>query len=392
MFSLEFSLYALISTGICIVAALVAAWLGAMPFLKVARQCAKSFLLPKDISLPKVSVIVYTHNDEDSIADCLQGILAQDYPDFEVIVVDDASSDTTTDIVEKLVADDSRLYMTFAPDGSHNLSRHKLALTLGFKAAKGDVVVTTSAMCRVASDSWLREMCSAFASPEISVSLGYAGISVNSWLGIGKYYREYDAMLMAVQWLSSAIAGKPYRGDGFNLAFRRELFFEQGGYSAINWMIHGEDDIFINNIANANNCVTVISPGARVLVDRSVDNGRIWLDKKERYDFTRHYLPRKPFMKRACASFMYWLSFISAIAAVVDGLPSLIPAIVALLILFILWGFSIYAYRKCASAIGATRLWWAVLPFRYVSPLVNAVYRIRFKKRKMSNYTRQHCK
>ena len=116
---------------------------------KHARKCQDSSPIE---NLPPVSVIVYTCNDSDNLAQMLPNVLNQHYPsDFEVIVVNDGASESTKDIVSALSATFPNLYLTYTPDDSRFLSRKKLALTLGIKAARHDYVVITKSSCRIDS-------------------------------------------------------------------------------------------------------------------------------------------------------------------------------------------------------------------------------------------------
>ncbi len=108
--------------------------------------------------LPPISIVVYAHNDADYLAKHLPLILKQDYPTFEVIVVSDGSTDDTSDLVSRLELEHPNLHYTFVPEVTHNVSRKKLALTLGVKAARYDVVLFTYANAKPQSDSWLQLM------------------------------------------------------------------------------------------------------------------------------------------------------------------------------------------------------------------------------------------
>ena len=197
----------------------------------------------------KASVIVYTHNDAATIVDYIDSLMSQKGVDFEVIVVDDASSDYTANILDGLKEKYPALHTTFVPGDSHSLSRRKLSLTLGMKAAKNEVVVTTAACCKIQSDRWLHNIVRHFEHSGTEVVLGYSHVDKMSQKGLSRWYRSFDSLSTSALWLGYALLHSPYRGDGLNLAFRRTCFFEQNGYARTIYLHHGDDDLFINQFA-----------------------------------------------------------------------------------------------------------------------------------------------
>ena len=112
--------------------------------------------------MPKATVIVHCQNDDEVLDDVLRQLFAQDYPDFEVVVVLDSNLEYADIVTERYAGVYKNLYFTFVQPGSHNLSRRKLANTIGIKAAKGDVIVTTVANIRIASERWLSDLMAPF--------------------------------------------------------------------------------------------------------------------------------------------------------------------------------------------------------------------------------------
>ena len=116
---------------------------------------------------PKVSVVVYSFTEEDEIFSYLEAAMNQDYPDYEVIIVNEGGAETTASLAKKLKAIyPERLYVTFIPEESRSLSRRKLAFTVGIKAASGEVVLTTTSNCRIPSRRWLTSMMRPFVEGE----------------------------------------------------------------------------------------------------------------------------------------------------------------------------------------------------------------------------------
>ena len=127
------------------------------------RKDKKSSIINHQSSIAEgVSVILCAHNESDNLSNYLQALLTQDYPTYEVIVVDDGSEDSTREIVERYMTQDARLHMTFVPYGARVGSTKKLALTLAAKAAQYDYLLLTDADCVPESNQWIREMMSGF--------------------------------------------------------------------------------------------------------------------------------------------------------------------------------------------------------------------------------------
>lgn len=209
---------------------------------------------------PGVSVIVCARNEEENLQDYLQTLLAQDYPKFEVIVVNDGSEDKTQEVLERYALVSSNLYVTFVPRDAHVISTKKLALTIGAKAAHYDYLLLTDADCRPESRQWIREMVKGFAPRK--------GHGTEIVLGYGAYFEEdtllnsllnYDTLFNGMQYLGMAAAGHPYMGVGRNLAYRRATFFEHSGFRGLLAERAGDDDLFVNKIATRHNTSIVCS-------------------------------------------------------------------------------------------------------------------------------------
>ena len=107
---------------------------------------------------PGVSVILSAHNEGENLSNYLQVLLTQDWPEYEVIVVDDESEDNTRAVIEQYMIHDPRLRFTFVPYGARVGSTKKLALTLAAKSARYDYLLLTDADCVPESHHWIREM------------------------------------------------------------------------------------------------------------------------------------------------------------------------------------------------------------------------------------------
>lgn len=175
-FGFDISSTVWILMAVCALAALAAAIIGLRNMRALARKgrrmMADGSLPGDDGRLPGVSVIVYAKNEEERIREYLAALLKQEYPEYEVIVINDASIDNTAGIVEAMLEEDERLRFSFVPESSRNVSRRKVAFTIGAKAAKYPVLLITAANTEIPSPQWLRRMAAPFEDPGVEVVLG----------------------------------------------------------------------------------------------------------------------------------------------------------------------------------------------------------------------------
>lgn len=335
--------------------------------------------------LPPVSVIVYSFCNEERLQIYLNELMQQDYPDFEVVLVLDGGPELAADISESLKNRFPKLHITFVPSNSHNLSRRKLAWALGIKGASNNIVLTTAANCNIPSRLWLRQMIEPMADKEISVVLGVTRFDFNEFRGASKWYHQFERVIANSSWISRAAGGKPYRGDCYNMTFRKNLFFDVNGYAASIGKPYGDDDIFIGQITTSTNTRVVLSPETLLVMDWGISTERVRVSLKEQQHFAAQELPAGPFLRRAMLSATSWLILLLSAAiiaiSIIFMLPELPwPAIAAGCLLLSFWGCSIAAYRKAATALHAIRLWWSVPLFILWRPIVNFFFHLRHRR------------
>ncbi len=235
--------------------------------------------------LPPLSVIICAHDEVENLRRNLPAILEQDYPQFEVIVINDGEKGESEDYLTQLGDRYPNLYHSFVPDSSRYISRKKLAVTLGIRAARYDWLVLTEANCRPQSNQWLRLMARNFTS-RTEVVLGYSGYERGkSWL---HRRASFDSLFTAMRYLGFALAGSPYMGIGRNLAYRKALFFDQKGFSAHLNLRRGDDDLFINQVACRSNTRVETDPAATVRM-RPLPRAKDWREEKIGYASTARF-------------------------------------------------------------------------------------------------------
>ncbi len=226
-----------------------------------------------------VSVIICARNEQENLERNLPSILTQNYPDYEVIVVNDCSEDETEFVLERFQKKYKHLKTTTLKQDEKFYHNKKLALTIGIKAAKNDLLLLTDADCIANSERWIEKMQNNF-SDKTEIILGYGGYISEKRL-INNLIR-FDTLFIAIQYLSFALAGKPYMGVGRNLAYRKSLFFKNKGFARHSHIISGDDDLFINEVAKRKNTKIEISKESitQSLAETSFSG---WFKQKKRH-------------------------------------------------------------------------------------------------------------
>lgn len=231
------------------------------------------------VQQPAVSVIVCARNEEHNLSDYLPTLLSQQYPQFEVIVVDDGSEDATRIVVERLKYRYNNLRLTFVPRDAWVTSSKKLALTLAAKAAQYDYLLLTDADCRPQSPQWIAQMMSGFTEGK-EVVLGFgAYFEKNSLLN---RFIQFDTLFVGMQYLGMAYSGHPYMGVGRNLAYKKSTFFNNNGFQGLLSSRAGDDDLFVNKVAQATN-TAIVASSESVTWSVPKQTLKTWLQQKRRH-------------------------------------------------------------------------------------------------------------
>lgn len=338
---------------------------------------------------PGVSVVVYVGaGDVSWLDDHLPLLLSQDYPDFDIILVADGCDDEGRYSLSKMLPQSPLLRLSFVPEGTRSLSRRKLSLMLGVKASQKEVVLTTNANCRPVSDQWLKLMMRHFVQESgIELVLGYCHPRWRDDKRPGRSYRAYDWLVVSAQWLSGAVGGKPYRGVGQNLAFRRSLFFRHNGYAGSMDLNRGDDDVWVSEVASSSNATVELSPESFVtLCSRDAKRGHA--DAKLHRDFTTRFVPtRAPRLAEGVASTANYVRLALLAGAVAVGWRYALADGLALLLIIGSWLLSINCCRHLSRTLAGPHLGLTVPLLRLWRPVINVVYRFRALSFRRSNYT-----
>ena len=235
----------------------------------------------KKITLIKepVSIVICARNEAENLTNYLPLILEQDYPNYEVLVVNDCSDDDSQDILEKLQEKYPHLRTTVIKHDEKFTHGKKLALTLGIKGAKNEWLLLTDADCRPSGTQWLSIMQRNFTETN-SIVLGYGGY--NKEKGFLNKLIRFDAFFIALQYFSFALIKVPYMGVGRNLAYRKSVFIRNKGFATHAHLQSGDDDLFVNEIGNGKNTTVEFDAEAHTY---SVPKKkfRYWTNQKRRH-------------------------------------------------------------------------------------------------------------
>lgn len=198
-----------------------------------------------------VTIVVCARNELDNLTELLPLLENQSYPTFEVLVMDDRSTDGTTEYLENGIAELRHVRFIKIDKEHEHVTPKKYALTIALKKALYPSVLLTDADCRPASQNWLATMVAPLTQTEKSIVLGFSPYEQQP--GFLNLLIRSETLYTAVQYFSLALAGRPYMGVGRNLGYRTQLFFDNRGFYTHMNVLGGDDDLFINEVATKQN-------------------------------------------------------------------------------------------------------------------------------------------
>lgn len=248
-----------------------------------------SFVKAKQNNLKKIpiSVIVCAKNEEENVAKYIPLLAQQNYPDFEIILIDDASSDATLDIFEAYEKEYSTIKLVKVANNEAFWGNKKFALTLGIKAATKEYLLFTDADCYPTSSNWIAEMSSHFTMQK-TIVLGYGAYEKIPRSFLNKIIR-FETLLTAVQYFSWARIGQPYMGIGRNMAYKKEEFFNVNGFINHMKIRSGDDDLFINQAANHKNATICYTADSFTYSEPKKTYKKWFLQKRRHVSTATHY-------------------------------------------------------------------------------------------------------
>ena len=339
----------------------------------VAERKREGELSPTNQQMPGMSVVIAASDQEEMLAKHLPHILSQDYPNFEVIVVDDNSKDDTKDLLERLAKQYPNLYTTYTSDSIRYISHKKLALTLGIKAAKNEWVVFIEPDCYPVSNQWLARLAR-HCTDGTDVVLGYSNYERKP--GFANLYYMYDTLLLQLRMLGLTLRRKGFMGIGRNMAYRRDVFFTNKGYSRHLDLERGEDDLFINEHIPAQRIAADIN--SESVVRCTATRLRSWKNDK----LSRIFIRRKMHGIGLCIfgadTFIRVLLYIAVGIGISVGIMQhawwLMGASIALWVVY--FGCRILILHKTAQDLGERKYNISLLLFDIIQPCWELFFRL----------------
>ncbi len=265
---------------------------------------------PADSTDKPVTVIICAKNEYQNLLKNLPSVLEQDYPDYEVIVVNDASDDDSIELLNSFARKYPHLKIFDLERNLNFFTGKKFPLALGIKSAKNEILLLTDADCRPAGPDWIRQMQSHYRQGT-EIVLGYG--AYKRTVGFLNQLIRYDSFLVAMQYLSFALSGKPYMGVGRNLSYKRELFYRAKGFTSHYKLKSGDDDLFINRVANKRNTRIAVSPDSHTVSTAKTSLIQWIFQKRRHYSTARLYRSRFKFLLALgyLSKLLLYLSFIA---------------------------------------------------------------------------------
>jgi biofilm PGA synthesis N-glycosyltransferase PgaC len=302
-----------------------------------------------------VSVIIAARNEFENLQKNLPAILTQDYPEYEVVVVNHCSWDNSQQYLEELQQTYKQLKISQLIEQEKYPTGKKFALTIGIKAAKYDQLIFTDADCAPASNQWLALMQSRFTGNK-EIILGYSPYYKKG--GMLNLFDRFETFLTGLFYFSFALAGNAFMGVGRNLAYRKEVFFRHKGFASHQHIMSGDDDLFINEAATPYNVAIECNPESFTWSEGKPTFEK-WSRQKSRHMTTgKHY---KPQHKRSLG--VYYASlflFYGLLAACLLVNITTWPIVAGIYFLRLL--SQVIVYYNAAVKLKCTSLVWSV-PF-----------------------------
>lgn len=192
-----------------------------------------------------ISLILPVRNEAQTIRLVLQRLISQRYPTdkYEIVVVDDHSTDATVSIVEQFISQTKQVALYLIQSAEHG---KKNAITAGIHKSKGEIILTTDADCSM-GDEWLAAVNTYFADSHVKMVCGAVKIE-----GSDTVFSRMQAIELASLVGSGAAAlhlELPLMCNGANLAYRKATFSEVGGYEGNFHIPSGDDEFLLRKIA-----------------------------------------------------------------------------------------------------------------------------------------------
>ena len=367
-------LIVLIVFGITLIIQLLYHWL---MFSRVAFHKNRHHPKP-DGELEPVSIVLCARNAYEYLTELIPVLLNQDYPDFEVVIVNDCSDDETEEYLKDLERKELRIKPVQLKQHLNFFNGKKFPLSMGIKSAQNDLIVLTDCNCMPSNDQWLRSVVNCYGK-NTEVVIGYSPFFQKK--GLLNQLMRFDALQNGLLYLSAALKGHPYMGNGKNLSYRKELFYRNKGFTSHYTTSVGDDDLFVSQVATRKNTEVLID-AENVIHTTPPRSFRLWMrQKSSRHSTIPQYSPRTRLMLSLfyVSQFLFYASFIALMClspafTITNGAVFYIPILVFFFLLR--YGSQLIIYHKASKCVGEKGLLPGLLGYDLLFAILSPFFRL----------------
>ncbi len=335
---------------VCLVVQLLYHW-GFFSKVAFYKRSARPKL---DEELEPVSVVLCARDAYEYLIDLIPALLKQDYPDFEIVVVNDCSDDETEEYLKDLERKEPRVKPVQLKQHLNFFNGKKFPLSMGIKSAKNDLLVLTDCNCMPVNDQWLRSVVNRY-NQRTEIVIGYSPI-VHKKGSLNRLMR-FDTLQNGLLYLSAALNRHPYMGVSKNLSYRKELFYRNKGFISHYTTSMGDDDLFIGQVANKKNTEVLIDAENAILTTPP-STFRLWMrQKSSRYSTVSQYSTRARLSLSLfyASQLLFYVSFITLLClkpafTITNGAVFYIPILAFFFLLR--FGTQMIIYHKASKRLG----------------------------------------
>ncbi|MPL66710.1 hypothetical protein SDC9_12397 [bioreactor metagenome] len=309
--------------------------------------------------IPSVSVVMCVKDDAYNLEKKLPIILEQEYPNFEVVVVNDASKDETEYVLRVLQEIYPNLNVVNLYNNVNGFLGKKYPLSLGIKSAKNEIILLTESDTMPLNYNWITTMVKGFRQKK-DIVLGFTNFEQKpTFLNT---LMQYENLTSAMNYLGNAMLNNPYMGQGRNMAYKREFFFETGGFISQYNISVGEDDLFINKNANSKNTAVVLNRDSINLASPKEKREEWVIQKKKHFKSMSHFKLKDKIIS-TLMPFATLLIYVSVALSILFQFPWQY----AILPLVLKYTFQIIVYYKSSKTLATKQV-------AFLSPLLEVLF------------------
>ncbi|MFD1316893.1 glycosyltransferase [Namhaeicola litoreus] len=245
---------------------------------------------------PGVSIVVCAKNEANNLPHLLPILASQNYPKYEIVLVNDRSKDGTLSILESFKKAHNKLDrpIKIVDLSNSEITGKKNAIQKGIEVTEFKNLLFTDADCLPHSINWLERM-TVDLNLDREIVLGYGPYRKIQKSFLNKLIR-FETLMTAIQYFSYAERGIPYMGVGRNLAYHKDVFLSQNGFESHKSILSGDDDLFVSAVANNKNTAICLSKESFV-TSEPPETMKTWIRQKRRHITTSvHYQFKHQFL------------------------------------------------------------------------------------------------